>query len=249
MSQEYAWPSSLRLELEAQRLHARSGGAALGEKALGEKALGEKAPALVLARAPAFFDLFACGLAALLVFPQAFFPGLAGWAAVLAGLALAALPLTVAPLGAAVGRAVGRRYGRGVGLTGGQFILGASTTAMALLPSYAQAGPLAVLLLAGCRMVQGVSAGAAWGEAPGRAGGWDLTVVSAMLGLVLAGGLTAVLARALSAADYADWGWRYPFATGFVINIVGLFANLRMLAVPADGPARRAARRTSPPTR
>jgi len=35
----------------------------------------------------------------------------------------------------------------------------------------------------------------------------------------------------LSASDFADWGWRYPFAIGFVVNILGLFANLRGLAI------------------
>jgi MFS family permease len=236
MRQEYAWPSSLRLELEAQRLHAKSGPAALGEAA---------AP-LVLARWPVFYDLVACSLAAVLVFPRVFFPYLAGSAAFFAGLAIAVLPLALSPLGAAVGRAVGRRYGRGVGLTGGQFILGASTTAMALLPSHAQAGWLAVILLVGCRVVQGFSAGAAWSEGPGRGVGWDLTVLSATLGLATASGLMAVLARVLPFGDFAEWGWRYPFAIGFVVNIVGLFANLRVLAIPTSG---RAAERSRTPRR
>jgi MFS family permease len=227
MSQQYAWPSSLRLELEAQRLHRRS-----GEAAVGEAALGETAAPLVLARWPVFFDLFACGFAALLVFRQVFFPGLAGSVAVLAGTAVAVLPLALSPLGAALGRMVSSRYGRGVGLTGGQFILGAATTAMAFLPAHAQAGWIAVALLVACRSVQGLAAGAAWGDEPGRSGGWDLTVLSATLGLVVAGGLTLVLARVLSPADFANWGWRYPFAIGFVVNIVGLFANLRLLAIP-----------------
>ena len=234
MSYEYAWPSSLRLELEAQRLHAETRA----------DLLGDVAPALVLARWPAFFDLFACGLAGTLVFPKVFFAGLAGPLAVLAGLGVAVLPLAVSPLGAWLRRAVGRRHGRGVGLTGGQFILGASTTAMAFLPSHAQAGAWAVLLLVACRLVQGVSVGAAWGASPRRAGGWDLTAISAGLGLLLAGALFAVLGRMLSAADFADWGWRYPFAIGFVVNIVGLFANLRVLtAGVAEDEARPALRR------
>jgi MFS family permease len=226
MRREYAWPSSLRLELEAQRLHGKPR----------EEALHETAPALVLARAPAFFDLFACGLAATLVFPQLFFPGVPRPWAVLAGLLAAIAPLAASPIGRVLAKAVARRHGRGVGLTGGQFILGAATTAMAFLPTHAQAGGLAIVLLAACRLVQGVSAGAAWGEAPRRSGGWDLAALSAALGLALAGGLTAVLAGILSPADFADWGWRYPFAIGFVINIVALFANLRLLATVAARP-------------
>jgi MFS family permease len=225
------------LELEARRFHARSGAAALSETGLRQAGLGETAPALVLARWPVFFDLFACSLAAVLVFPQVFFSGVAGWAAGLMGVAVAVLPLALIPLGASIGRAVGRRYGRGVGLTGGQFVLGASTTAVALLPSQAQVGLFAIFLLVGCRLVQGVSAGAAWGEAPRRSGDGDPVAAAAALGLVIGGGLMAVLARSLSAADFTEWGWRYPFAIGFVINIVGLFANLRLLAIPAASAA------------
>lgn len=230
MSQEYAWPSSLKLEIEAQRLHAKSRAAAMDDTA----------PALVLARWPAFFDLFACGLAGTLVFHRVFFPGLSAPVAVLAGLSAAILPFAVSPLGAIFARVVGRRHGRGVGLTGGQFILGASTTAVAFLPSHAQVGGAAVVLLIVCRLAQGVSLGAAWGESPRGAGGWDLSALSAALGLLVAGGLFAVLARVLSPADFADWGWRYPFVIGFVINIVGLFANLRVLGTGVSEDSARA---------
>lgn len=226
MSQQYAWPSSLRLELEAQRLHARAGAASVGETA----------PPLVVARWPVFFDFVACAVAALFVFPKVFFPGLPEGTAVIAGLAVAVLPLALSPLGGMLGRTVGRRYGRGVGLTGGQFILGASTTAMAFMPSHAQLGALAIVLLVACRLVQGLSAGAAWGDEPGRPGRWDLTLFSAGIGLVTAGGVMAVLVNVLSADDFADWGWRYPFAIGFAVNIVGLFANLRLLATPTGSP-------------
>jgi MFS family permease len=230
MSWERAWPSSLSLELEARRLHGKPR----------EAALHDTAAALVLARMPAFFDLFACSMAAVLVFPRLFFPGLPRTPAVLAGLALAILPLAMSPLGAGLAKVVGRRHGRGVGLTGGQFILGASTTAVAFLPTHAQAGSLAIVLLVGCRLVQGLSAGAAWGEGPVRSGGRDLAALSAMLGLVVAAGPMAILAGILSAADFADWGWRYPFAIGFAINIVALFANLRLLAAVTARPARQA---------
>jgi MFS family permease len=114
---------------------------------------------------------------------------------------------------------------------------------MAFLPSHAQAGWFAAILLVLCRLVQGVSAGAAWGpDEPGRSAGWEFTILSAALGLVVAGALMAVLAQILSAAEFAEWGWRYPFAIGFAINIVGLFANLRALAIPAARPVREAPR-------
>jgi hypothetical protein len=94
--------------------------------------LPDAALALVLARMPAFFDLFACGLAGMLLFPGLFFPGCPWGFAVLAGLAIAVLPLAASPLGGRLAMTFSRRHGRGVALTAGNFVLGASTTTMAV---------------------------------------------------------------------------------------------------------------------
>ena len=56
--------------------------------------------------------------------------------------------------------------------------------------------------------------------------------LGAPLGLIVASALFAYFAGNLSADDFFDWGWRYPFFVAFAINVVALFARLRMVATP-----------------
>jgi MFS family permease len=48
----------------------------------------------------------------------------------------------------------------------------------------------------------------------------------------VANGLFAFFLTTLSRADFLDWGWRYPFFVAFAINVVALFARLRIVATP-----------------
>jgi MFS family permease len=54
--------------------------------------------------------------------------------------------------------------------------------------------------------------------------------IGAPVGFVVASGLFAYLYSSLSADDFLDWGWRYPFYVAFAINVVALFARLRLVA-------------------
>jgi MFS family permease len=228
MSHVNTWPSSLRLELEARRMLAEPFSAGLGALA----------PALVLGRLPVFFDAFAFALAAVLVFPHTLFARLDLNVAMLCGLAFCGLAFVVRPLGGWLASEVDRRHGRGVRLTAAQFVLGASTAAIAFLPDRSALGAAAVLGLLGCcRLVQGVAAGGA-GKGDGavvEAGGAALVSgLAALLALGLAGGLFAVLTLVLTPADFLSWGWRYPFVIAVPMNIVALFAQLRLLATDAN---------------
>ena len=112
--------------------------------------------------------------------------------------------------------------------------------AMALLPSYEQVGPLAVWLLALFRIGQGIALGGAWDglpsllalNAPANRRGWYamLPQLGAPFGFILAAGLFAYFEGALSKEDFLGWGWRYPFFVALTINVVALFARLRMVA-------------------
>ena len=53
--------------------------------------------------------------------------------------------------------------------------------------------------------------------------------LGAPIGFILAAGLFAYMLATLSAADFLDWGWRYPFYMAFAINVVALFARLRLV--------------------
>jgi len=69
-------------------------------------------------------------------------------------------------------------------------------------------------------------------NAPENKRGWYamLGQLGAPIGFIVAAGLFAYLLSALSSADFLDWGWRYPFYVAFAINVVALFARLRLVA-------------------
>jgi MFS family permease len=132
-----------------------------------------------------------------------------------------------------------RRFGRGAKLTAALFLLGTATVTMALLPGYGTAGVLAIVLLVACRIAQGLALGASWdglpsllamNAAPNRRGWYAmLGQLGAPLGFVVACGLFAYLWANLDPVDFYEWGWRYPFFAAFAINVVALFARLRLV--------------------
>jgi MFS family permease len=56
--------------------------------------------------------------------------------------------------------------------------------------------------------------------------------LGAPIGLIVASGLFAFFISKLSPADFLEWGWRYPFFVAFAINVVALFARLRLVLTP-----------------
>jgi MFS family permease len=124
----------------------------------------------------------------------------------------------------------------------GLFLLGTATVAMAFLPGYASIGMGSVVCLAIFRALQGVAWGGAWDglpsllslHAPANKKGWYAMIpqLGALLGLMVASALFAYFVASLSAADFYDWGWRYPFFVAFAINVVALFARLRLVTTP-----------------
>ena len=53
--------------------------------------------------------------------------------------------------------------------------------------------------------------------------------LGAPVGFMLASGLYLLLYATLSQEDFLSWGWRYPFFCAFAINVVALFARLRLV--------------------
>jgi MFS family permease len=114
--------------------------------------------------------------------------------------------------------------------------------AIALLPSHAQVGAVSAWLLGFFRLCQGIALGGAWDglptllslNAPKEYRGWYAMIpqLGAPLGLMLACGLFAYFQALLSPEDFLSWGWRYPFFVALAINVVALFARLRLVATP-----------------
>jgi len=225
-------PDSTGLEKDAAQVHADEKHIAPGEIAIG----------VVLGRTSEFFDFFVYAIASVLVFPALIFPFVDRVTGTLFSFGLFALAFVFRPLGSALFIWIDLKHGRGVKLTIALFLLGGSTMAMAFLPGYGQVGIVAAWLLAACRIGQGMALGGTWDglpsllslNAPEDRRGWYAMIpqLGAPLGLIVAGGLFAFFLTTLDNADFVAWGWRYPFFVAFAINVVALFARLRLVATP-----------------
>src|SRR5262249_57152382 len=110
-----------------------------------------------------FFDFYIYATAAVLVFPRLFFPPADPKAAGLQSLATFALAFFARPIGSAVFGHFGDRIGRKATLIAALLTMGLSTVAIGLLPTYQSIGIAAPLLLALCRLGQGLGLGGEWG--------------------------------------------------------------------------------------
>jgi len=224
--------NSTPLEHDARLVNAREHRIAPGEIAIG----------VIIGRTSEFFDFFVYAIASVLVFPSLLFPYVNAETGTFYSFALFALAFIARPFGSLIFMAVDRKHGRGVKLTIALFLLGGSTMAMAFLPSYEQIGSAAAIMLAILRIGQGLALGGVWDglpsllslNAPREQRGWYTMVpqLGAPFGLLVASGLFVFFLTTLSPADFLSWGWRYPFFVAFVINVVALFARLRLVATP-----------------
>lgn len=222
--------SSSPLERDARLINAREHIIKPGEIAVG----------VVIGRTSEFFDFFVYAIASVLVFPSVIFPFVDALTGTLYSFAMFALAFIARPIGAFLFLWIDRRHGRGVKLTIALFLLGGSTMAMAFLPSYQSAGVFAIVLLGLLRIGQGFATGGTWDglpsllslNAPPERRGWFAMIpqLGAPLGLLVASAVFAFLLMTLSKADFLDWGWRYPFFVAFAINVVALFARLRIVS-------------------
>ena len=200
---------------------------------------GEIAVGVIIGRSSEYFDFFVFGIASVLVFPSLLFPFLSRLDGTLMAFAIFALAFVARPVGTAISMGVQRRWGRGTKLTLALFLLGACTAGMAFLPSYASVGNKAIVALVILRIGQGLALGGSWDglpsllamSAPPARRGWFAMIgqLGAPVGFILAASLFAYLYSSLSVAEFLDWGWRYPFFVAFAINVVALFARLRLV--------------------
>ena len=153
--------------------------------------------------------------------------------------ALLAVAFVARPVGTALGMAVQRHWGRGTKLTIALFLLGVCTVGMAFLPSYKDVGMAAIVALLVLRIGQGLALGGSWDglpsllalSAPKDRRGWYAMIgqLGAPLGFVLAASLFTYLYGSLTTEEFLAWGWRYPFFVAFAVNVVALFARLRLV--------------------
>jgi MFS family permease len=200
---------------------------------------GDIAIGVVIGRASEYFDYFVYGIASVLVFPWVFFPFESRLIGILYSFLIFSFAFIARPIGSVLFMMLQRRFGRGTKLFLALFLLGTSTAGIAFLPGYAELGESAVVVLAILRIGQGIALGGSWDglpsllalSAPRNRRGWYAMMgqLGAPLGFAMAAGLYALLNTSLDQTDFLSWGWRYPFFCAFAINVVALFARLRLV--------------------
>ena len=191
-----------------------------------------------------FFDFYIYATAAVLIFPHLFFPASTDpTTATIQSLATFALAFIARPIGAAIFGHLGDRIGRKATLVAALMTMGISTVSIGLLPTYAHIGIAAPLLLALCRLGQGLGLGGEWSGAvllatentPEGKRAWYgmFPQLGAPIGFILATGSFLLLGALMSEADFMQWGWRIPFIASALLVIVGLWIRLQLHETPA----------------
>lgn len=201
---------------------------------------GEIAAGVIIGRSSEYFDFFVFGIACVLVFPYVFFPFLEPLNGILASFGVFAVAFVARPIGTAISMSIQQRWGMAVKLTVALMVLGVATVGIAMLPGYESIGVGAIWWLVGLRIAQGLGVGASWEglpsllamNTPKNKRGWYAMIgqLGAPVGFIVAALVFAYIYSQLSHQDFVSWGWRYPFFVAFAINVVALFARLRLVA-------------------
>ncbi|UKJ07310.1 MFS transporter [Solitalea lacus] len=188
-----------------------------------------------------WYDFYIFGSLSLII-AEKFFPASNPTLAYISTLATFAVGFVVRPFGALVfgrlGDLVGRKYTFLLTL----LLMGGSTFAIGLVPSYQQIGifaPIIVLLL---RLVQGLALGGEYGGAatyvaehsPQNQQGYYTSFIqtTATLGLFLSLGVILLTRLSLSPESFNAWGWRVPFLLSVFLVIMSYYIRIRLQESP-----------------
>lgn len=185
-----------------------------------------------------WYDFFAYGTAAALVFPQVFFPKVDQFASMLASMAVFGMGFFARPVGGIIFAHLGDRIGRKKCLATTLTLMGGATLGIGLLPAYATIGVAAPLLLVCLRLVQGVALGGEYGAAvlfvtenvPARQVGFfsSWTQASVPAGMLLSTAVFAATQFCTGHASLADGDWRIVFIFGGVAALAGVYVRVRL---------------------
>jgi MFS family permease len=190
-----------------------------------------------------YYDFFIYATAASLIFPQIFFPSGNPTVAIVASLATYGVGYVARPVGAFFLGHWGDTHGRKTVLLVCMFLMGFSTMAVGLLPTYQQVGMLAPILLVILRLIQGFAvAGEISGassmileHAPfGRRGFFaSFSLQGVQAGQIFAAAVFLPLARFMPSDAFIAWGWRIPFLLSVVVIIAGYIIRREVEETPA----------------
>ncbi|MEG9249603.1 MFS transporter [Arthrobacter sp. Soc17.1.1.1] len=192
-----------------------------------------------------WYDFFIFAQAAGIVFAALYFGPLEGESPGLAQLvswATIGISFFFRPLGAVIAGRLGDKIGRKAMLVFTLVMMGSATALIGLLPTYAQIGVWAPVLLMLLRILQGFSAGGEWGGAAlmavehapvGKRGFWGAyPQIGVPVGMILATLVLFLLRSSMSPEDFLAWGWRIPFLLSVVLIVVGYFIRAAVAESP-----------------
>src|ERR1700756_5380646 len=178
-----------------------------------------------------YYDFFIYATAASLIFPQIFFPSGNPTVAIVASLATYGVGYVARPIGAFFLGHWGDTHGRKTVLLVCMFLMGFSTMAVGLLPTYQQVGIWAPILLVTLRLIQGFAVAGEISSASsmilehapfGRRGYYaSFTLQGVQAGQILAAAVYLPLSYALSKEAFNSWGWRVPFLLSVFVLVAG----------------------------
>lgn len=187
-----------------------------------------------------WYDFYLFGIASAVVFNVLFFPQFDPLVGTFLAFTTLAIGFFARPVGGAVWGHYGDKIGRKKMLVMSIVAMGICTTAMGLLPTYAQIGVAAPVMLLLLRLVQGVAAGGEWGGAvlmamehsPKRRGFSSSFPQMGLTGWILVANGVFALVALMPEKELLAWGWRLPFLFSAVLVIVGLWIRLGVSESP-----------------
>ena len=203
-----------------------------------------------------WYDFFIYAQIAALLFGKLFFSGLGEWGQ-LTSLATIGVSFFFRPLGAIIMGHIGDRFGRRAVLILTLGLMGVATTLVGLLPTAAQIGVAAPILLILLRCLQGLSAGGEWGGAAmlavehapsGKRGLFGAyPQIGVPLGMMLAAIMMGTVNGIFGKEAFDAWGWRIPFVFSIVLVFVGQYIRSRVAESPVFTELQEAAEKSKAP--
>jgi len=177
------------------------------------------------------------------IIAKQFFSGLDEGSAFIFALLAFAAGFIVRPFGALLFGRLGDMIGRKYTFLVTILLMGISTFNVGLLPTYAQIGVAAPVILIVLRLLQGLALGGEYGGAAtyvaehapmGKRGAYTAWIqTTATLGLFLSLMVILGTRTALGEEAFADWGWRVPFWVSILLLGVSVYIRLSMNESPA----------------
>ncbi|REE22490.1 MULTISPECIES: MFS transporter [unclassified Paraburkholderia] len=210
--------------------------------AIDPRAIRRVAFASVIGATVEWYDFFLYGVVAGIVFNKLYFPASDPLVSTLLAYSTFAVGFVTRPLGGVIFGHFGDRIGRKSALILTLIIMGISTAGVAFVPTYAQIGIWAPILLLSLRVLQGIGLGGEWGGAvlmayeyapPEKRGLYaSLPQIGLSIGLCLASGMVAALSRLLPETAFLSWGWRIAFGASLGLVLIGLYIRAKVMETP-----------------